>query len=51
MFTKPGANMFSSRLAQHLTRETVVGWLTAASQCGLQPAVKLCIDFIFVCCK
>lgn len=34
------------RLAEHVTHATVLDWLTAASKCGLQPAVKLCIDFI-----
>lgn len=36
----------SSRLAQHLTPETVMDWLTAASRCGLQQQVKLCIDYV-----
>jgi hypothetical protein len=44
MFTQPGESR--SRLAQQLKSETVVGWLSAASKCGLQQAVKLCIDFI-----
>lgn len=41
---EPGTS--TSRLARHLSRETVVGWLSAVSRCGLQQAVKVCIDFI-----
>jgi hypothetical protein len=44
IFNKPEHEF--SRLAQHLTQETVVGWLKAASRCGLQQAVQLCIDFV-----
>lgn len=44
MACEPGTS--TSRLAWHLSQETVVGWLSAVSRCGLQQAVKLCIDFI-----
>lgn len=46
MACEPGTS--TSRLAQHVSPETVKDWLSAVSRCGLQQAVKLCISFIVV---